>query len=200
MKMVSLTYSPLLPLLLLLASFISIHTSAGVTASRILSHVDEIDSNDIRLLKKSKSPKSSKAPKKAKSKKPDVDKKSKNSKKCKNKLKQTNGGGSDESTTVTILHMNDSHSHLDSESFGFDCSILSLECDEAEVVYGGFPMIASLMKEMTDEKTIKLHAGDVITGTAFFTLFGGRADGVLMQSLCFDALTIGNHEFDKGDR
>src|SRR5690606_12137663 len=47
----------------------------------------------------------------------------------------------------------------------------------------------------------KLHAGDALTGTLYFNRAGeiGEADAALMNTVCFDAFTLGNHEFDKGD-
>jgi 5'-nucleotidase len=46
---------------------------------------------------------------------------------------------------------------------------------------------------------LKLHAGDAITGTSYFTFFSGQADAEIMNDICFDAVAMGNHEFDEGD-
>jgi 5'-nucleotidase/UDP-sugar diphosphatase len=46
---------------------------------------------------------------------------------------------------------------------------------------------------------LKLHAGDAMTGTLYHTLYQGEADAALMNSVCFDAFELGNHEFDEGD-
>ena len=46
---------------------------------------------------------------------------------------------------------------------------------------------------------LKLHAGDAITGSLYYTFFKGKADAQMMNSICFDALVPGNHEFDDGD-
>ncbi|MET1114103.1 MAG: 5'-nucleotidase C-terminal domain-containing protein, partial [Comamonas sp.] len=48
---------------------------------------------------------------------------------------------------------------------------------------------------------LKLHAGDAQTGTLYFNRAGaiGEADAALMGAVCFDAFTLGNHEFDQGD-
>ena len=37
--------------------------------------------------------------------------------------------------------------------------------------YGGFPRIATVMQQHADESTLKLHAGDAITGTMWYTMF-----------------------------
>ena len=54
--------------------------------------------------------------------------------------------------------------------------------------------------EDAGENVLKLHAGDAITGTSFHTLFRGKADAELMSHVCFDAVEVGNHEFDDGDQ
>lgn len=46
---------------------------------------------------------------------------------------------------------------------------------------------------------MKLHAGDALTGTLYYTFFGPEADAAAMNVAGFEALTIGNHEFDEGD-
>lgn len=49
------------------------------------------------------------------------------------------------------------------------------------------------------DNVVKIHAGDAITGTLFYTLFNGEADADLMNTACFDVFALGNHEFDDGD-
>ena len=123
------------------------------------------------------------------------------------------GGDDDDSNAepieITILHMNDHHSHLSAEDFDFDTSSLNLSTtveggaavEEVEVTYGGFPMMVSLFEslEAESENVLKLHAGDAITGTLFYSLFEGEADAAMMNQICFDAFALGNHEFDDGD-
>ena len=46
---------------------------------------------------------------------------------------------------------------------------------------------------------LKLHAGDAVTGTLYYTFFKGEADAKMMNTICFDAFEPGNHEFDDGD-
>jgi 5'-nucleotidase/UDP-sugar diphosphatase len=38
-----------------------------------------------------------------------------------------------------------------------------------------------------------------MTGTLYHTLYNGEADAALMNTVCFDAFELGNHEFDEGD-
>ncbi len=109
---------------------------------------------------------------------------------------------------LTILHMNDHHSHLSSDDFDFDVSNLNLDAttetgaiSEVAVSYGGFPMMVSLFDALEKQYTnvLKLHAGDAITGTLYYSLFQGTADAAVMNEICFDAFALGNHEFDDGD-
>ncbi|MFK4754255.1 5'-nucleotidase C-terminal domain-containing protein [Oceanobacter antarcticus] len=110
---------------------------------------------------------------------------------------------------LTILHMNDHHSHLSAETLDIDTSALALnaktEADEAisevAVEYGGFPMLTTLFTTLSNQHTnvLKLHSGDAVTGTLYFSLFNGTADAAVMNQICFDAFALGNHEFDGGD-
>ena len=110
---------------------------------------------------------------------------------------------------LTLLHINDHHSHLEPHRFELDVSELNLQTrgiageplQAVTVTLGGFPLLAAAFHQLaaTAPNTITLHAGDAITGTAFYTLLGGKADAALMNSICFDAMVTGNHEFDGGD-
>jgi 5'-nucleotidase len=44
---------------------------------------------------------------------------------------------------------------------------------------------------------LRLHAGDALTGTLYYTFFGPQVDAAVMNIAKFDALTLGNHEFDQ---
>ncbi|MEM8659285.1 MAG: 5'-nucleotidase C-terminal domain-containing protein [Pseudomonadota bacterium] len=111
--------------------------------------------------------------------------------------------------TVNLLHINDHHSHLDTDTFDLDVSGLGLSTtlsdgtalQEVEVSYGGFSLLTTQMKRFSElvQNPIKIHAGDAITGTLYYSLFGGEADAAVMNEICFDAFTLGNHEFDDGD-
>lgn len=115
----------------------------------------------------------------------------------------------DRSLNLTILHMNDHHSHLAAKTFNYDVSALNLDTKDAagaavqevEVTYGGFPKMVSLFNRLTQQSdnVLKLHAGDAMTGTLYHSLFKGQADAEMMNQICFDAFALGNHEFDEGD-
>jgi len=46
--------------------------------------------------------------------------------------------------------------------------------------------------------SLLLDAGDVFQGTPYFNLFHGELDFKVMRRLGYDAMTIGNHDFDAG--
>lgn len=50
----------------------------------------------------------------------------------------------------------------------------------------------------TDKDVLFLDAGDVFQGTLWFNTYGGLADAEFYRALGYDAVTIGNHEFDRG--
>ncbi len=98
--------------------------------------------------------------------------------------------------SLNILHINDHHSHLEEESITLD-----IAGQDTEFSSGGFPRVAAQIaaREAELDNVLKLHAGDAITGTLYFTSFEGEADADLMNQVCFDAFALGNHEFDRGD-
>ena len=51
-----------------------------------------------------------------------------------------------------------------------------------------------------DKEFLLLHGGDAFTGTLFFTKFQGQLNAEYMNYFEFDAMAIGNHEFDRGNQ
>ena len=97
---------------------------------------------------------------------------------------------------VTIAHVNDVHSNLAQTT-----TALTLGGIDTTVQIGGFGRVKAAVDQIAakNPNTLKLHAGDALVGTLYYTLFQGRADAELMNTICFDAMTVGNHEFDDGD-
>jgi len=105
---------------------------------------------------------------------------------------------------LTILHINDHHSNLDSKSKTLQLQNAAGERVGVTVDAGGFPRVTSAIAELAEaagDNVLKIHAGDALTGTLYFNRAGeiGEADAALMNTVCFDTFTLGNHEFDKGD-
>lgn len=106
---------------------------------------------------------------------------------------------------LTILHINDHHSNLDSKSKTLKLKATAGATAASDVVAdaGGFPRVAAAIESLAAQSAnvLKLHAGDAQTGTLYFNRAGahGEADAAMMNTVCFDAFTLGNHEFDNGD-
>ncbi len=103
------------------------------------------------------------------------------------------GCGREDLVQITILHTNDLHGHVIPEKVrGWP------------IRTGGYAVFASWVKEQrakNEEKgvaTILLDAGDVYAGTPEGNLTRGAAVVDLMNAVGYDAMTIGNHEFDDG--
>ena len=89
---------------------------------------------------------------------------------------------------LTILHTNDMHSHIEAFSSGSNKGL------------GGMLQLSSLVKKLRqeEENILMLDAGDIFQGTPYFNLFGGELEFRLMSDIGYDAVTIGNHDFDNG--
>jgi 5'-nucleotidase / UDP-sugar diphosphatase len=98
---------------------------------------------------------------------------------------------------LTIVHVNDHHSNLEPHK-NFS---LKLDGQPLTVDLGGFARVATVIRERAARggAVLKVHAGDANTGTLFNTVFEGEADAAVMNAVCFDSFTLGNHEFDASD-
>ncbi|MEZ4526584.1 MAG: metallophosphoesterase [Desulfobacterales bacterium] len=96
---------------------------------------------------------------------------------------------------LTLVHVNDTHSHLDKHS--------QFESERYNHLAGSgedMPAVRKKVKAVRSENlnTLVLHAGDAVQGTLYFTKYEGEADFALLNAIGFDAMVTGNHEFDKG--
>jgi lantibiotic leader peptide-processing serine protease len=99
---------------------------------------------------------------------------------------------------LTILHTNDFHSRVDQYNRnGARCK----PADEAAgLCIAGAPRLATVVEQFRNntENLLLLDAGDQFQGTLFFTLFQGDVLNSTMNYIGYDAMAIGNHEFDSG--
>lgn len=117
------------------------------------------------------------------------------------------GGNDDDEAQpleLTVLHINDHHSTLDAKSKTLKLFTGGAAPVDVAVEAGGFARVTAAFDSLAKAagaNVLKLHAGDALTGTLYFNRAGadGEADAALMNTVCFDAFTLGNHEFDKGD-
>lgn len=102
---------------------------------------------------------------------------------------------------LTLLHINDHHSHLDAENITLQLETSPGKREAINVERGGFPRVTTAINELEkgSRNVIKIHSGDASTGDLYYTLNEGKADAALMNTVCFDAFTLGNHEFDNTD-
>lgn len=91
---------------------------------------------------------------------------------------------------LTILHVNDTHSHLEPEKTG------------EYVGMGGIlertAYVDSVRKADGAQNVLLLHAGDYSQGSSYFSQFGTAFQIQLINALGYDVITLGNHEFDNG--
>jgi 5'-nucleotidase len=93
----------------------------------------------------------------------------------------------DRPITITFLHNNDLHSHLEPTTI-------------SRQPYGGYARIATLLKKFRarDPNPLFFNAGDIFQGTLYFNVYDGMADLAALNALKPDAVALGNHEFDRG--
>ncbi|OGP78439.1 MAG: hypothetical protein A2V86_10555 [Deltaproteobacteria bacterium RBG_16_49_23] len=102
-----------------------------------------------------------------------------------------------EEKRLTLIHTNDMHSHLLGLPSNPDYSPLKTGDD---TTVGGWARIASVIKSEKAKRTnpsFVLDAGDFLMGSFFHMI--SREEAVelrLMKEMGYDAITLGNHEFD----
>jgi 5'-nucleotidase / UDP-sugar diphosphatase len=102
---------------------------------------------------------------------------------------------------LVIIHTNDMHSRLAGYAPELEYTPLSVGDDST---VGGFARIARIIKQEKDRNPgslLVLDAGDFLMGTLFHAL--EESDGFqlrLMKEMGYDAVSVGNHEFDFGIR
>ncbi len=93
---------------------------------------------------------------------------------------------------LTILHFNDTHSHIDPQRSG-DYNGMGGVIEQAAY-------IDEVRAEEGRRNVLLLHAGDMGQGTSYFTEMGGDIEIDVMNAMKFDVVCLGNHEFDNGTK
>ena len=93
---------------------------------------------------------------------------------------------------ITVLHTSDTHS-----------CILPLNKNLADTMLadrGGFLRRIAMLKQerRKDPGLLLFDCGDFSQGSSYYTMFKGDGEVELMNRMHYDAVTIGNHEFDFG--
>jgi 5'-nucleotidase / UDP-sugar diphosphatase len=94
-------------------------------------------------------------------------------------------------TTFTLLHVNDTHSHLDA---------IGPKDADLNGTLGGIARAATVIGTIkaTETNVILLHGGDLFQGDPFFNKYFGVPEFQIMAQLGFDAMTVGNHDLGYG--
>lgn len=100
--------------------------------------------------------------------------------------------GSPAPTTITILHTNDIHGALEGETVG---------SGGPPVTRGGLANLVGYIHQARaarDGRVLVLDAGDAWSGTFISNISRGKAVVQAMNAAGYDAMALGNHDFDWG--
>ena len=93
--------------------------------------------------------------------------------------------GADAQKRLTIVHFNDTHSHMEPERSGDNAG------------HGGIIERAayrdSVIKADGKNNVLMLHAGDFSQGTSYFTVLKGDLEIDMINAMRYDCVTLGNH-------
>ena len=104
--------------------------------------------------------------------------------------------------TLHVLHINDLHSRIEPIN-AFDSTCSAKDAEENKC-FGGVARVATKINELRDslraegKNVIVLDAGDQFQGSLMYTTYKGAVEAEFMEKIGFDAMAVGNHEFDDG--
>ncbi|MBA4774488.1 5'-nucleotidase C-terminal domain-containing protein [Agrobacterium salinitolerans] len=104
---------------------------------------------------------------------------------------------------LNILHINDFHSRIESIN-KFD-STCSAEEEGKNECFGGAARLLTAINQTRDalkadgKNVLLLNAGDNFQGSLFYTTYKGTVEAEVLNAMKFDAMTVGNHEFDDSE-
>ncbi len=101
---------------------------------------------------------------------------------------------------LTILHINDLHSRIE-EISRFDGACSAEDSAEGKC-FGGVARVKAYLDQrraaLEGQNVLTLDAGDQFQGSLFYSTYKGAAALEFMNEMGFDAMAVGNHEFDDG--
>jgi 5'-nucleotidase len=102
---------------------------------------------------------------------------------------------------LNIPHINDFHSRI--ESINKYDSTCSAEDEGKGACFGGAARLLTAINQtragLAGKNTLLLNAGDNFQGSLFYTTYKGAAEAEFLNMMKFDAMTVGNHEFDDSE-
>ena len=105
------------------------------------------------------------------------------------------GARAPEPFSLTIAHVNDTHSALEASDEN-----LVINGQTCRARLGGFARLKTALDAVRarEKNVLFLHAGDAVQGTLYFNMFNGKPEFEFLNATGVDAMTLGNHEFDRG--
>jgi 5'-nucleotidase len=103
--------------------------------------------------------------------------------------------------TLTILHINDWHSRIESNN-KYESTCSAEEETEGKCIGGAARLVTAIAdrrKANEGKNVLLLNGGDNFQGSLFYTTYKGKAEAEFLNLMKFDAMTVGNHEFDDGE-
>ncbi|MFZ7091909.1 bifunctional metallophosphatase/5'-nucleotidase [Primorskyibacter sp. 2E233] len=100
--------------------------------------------------------------------------------------------------SLTILHTNDFHARFEPIS-KYDSGCGAEDNTEGKC-FGGSARLQTAITEAKSRTNnyILVDGGDQFQGTLFYTYYKGKLAAEMMNQMGYDAMTVGNHEFDDG--
>lgn len=103
--------------------------------------------------------------------------------------------------TLNILHINDWHSRIEGNN-KYESTCSADEETKGECIGGAGRLIIAIAQErkkLDGQNVLLLSAGDNFQGSLFYTTYKGKVEGEFLNQMKFDAMALGNHEFDDGE-
>ncbi|TPK98848.1 LysM peptidoglycan-binding domain-containing protein [Mesorhizobium sp. B2-4-12] len=103
--------------------------------------------------------------------------------------------------TLNILHINDWHSRIEGNN-KYETTCSADEETKGECIGGAGRLITAIAQErkkLQGQNVLLLSAGDNFQGSLFYTTYKGKVEGEFLNDMKFDAMALGNHEFDDGE-
>jgi 5'-nucleotidase len=109
----------------------------------------------------------------------------------------TGPAGASKPVSFVLLHVNDTHSRFTPRAYTLRLPELE---NPVPVPLGSVSKMATLVRQTRERHShvLFLHAGDMVQGSLYYTLFHGQAEVRVFNAMGLDAMAAGNHEFDRG--
>ncbi|KAG0238225.1 hypothetical protein BGW42_006505 [Actinomortierella wolfii] len=111
---------------------------------------------------------------------------------------QFNNVADDGWLNLTVIHTNDVHARVDPVNYQ------GVACSQADIAsgrcYGGSARHKTIIDGLRQnaQHSLLLDGGDEFQGTLFYTYYKGSITADVLNTLGYDVVTIGNHEWDDG--